>query len=111
MATKRSFREFTAELLQDQGYSTASVPDGKAALTYLRSQTPSVILLDLMMPGMDGVSFRERQLLEPAIAEIPVVVMTALRTDLPLPNGLTRRVLKPFDIETMVHEIEAATAH
>jgi CheY-like chemotaxis protein len=65
--------------LREAGYQVATASNGSQALHWLRSQDvrPCVILLDLMMPVMDGRAFREAQLRDPALAEVPVVVITA----------------------------------
>jgi len=75
----RDIREIVMETLADEGYETAGATNGKHALEQLRSGAPlpCVILLDIMMPVMDGRSFRAAQLADPALADIPVVVMTA----------------------------------
>jgi CheY-like chemotaxis protein len=66
------------DMLEDHGYSVQVAADGAAGLALLRSgYRPCVILLDLAMPGMDGWDFRAAQLREPALADIPVVVMSA----------------------------------
>jgi CheY-like chemotaxis protein len=66
-------------LLQGEGYTADSVSDGRAALAYLRSGAPAphLIILDLMMPVMDGWQFLRERLKEAALAAIPVVVFTA----------------------------------
>jgi two-component system response regulator MtrA len=66
-------------LLQAEGYAADSVSDGRAALAYLRSGTPTphLVILDLMMPVMDGWQFLRERLKEAALAAIPVVVFTA----------------------------------
>jgi CheY-like chemotaxis protein len=71
-------RETLCEVLTDAGYETASAVDGVEALRYLRDGgAPCVILLDLMMPNMDGWQFRIRQQKDPLLSKIPTAVMTA----------------------------------
>lgn len=72
-------RETILDTLEDGGVPAAGAPDGAAALRYLRSaQTkPSLILLDLMMPNLNGAQFREQQLVDPELASIPVVILSA----------------------------------
>jgi CheY-like chemotaxis protein len=65
-------------LLQAEGYAADSAPDGRAALAYLRGHpSPRLILLDLMMPVMDGWQFLAEKHLDPQLAAVPVVVFTA----------------------------------
>jgi len=71
-------RETLSDVLQDEGYSVATAPDGRVAIDYLRAgHRPHVILLDWMMPRCDGAQFRAEQLGDPALAGIPVVLLTA----------------------------------
>jgi CheY-like chemotaxis protein len=71
-------REALTELIGDMGYSTAEAQNGREALQYLSSHSaPRLILLDMMMPVMDGLQFRQEQLKDSRIASIPVVVITA----------------------------------
>ncbi len=66
-------------LLESEGYHVSVAPNGRAALDLLAQgdPLPSVILLDLMMPVMNGFEFRKAQLADPRIAAVPVVLMTA----------------------------------
>ena len=71
-------REMMAQLLTLEGYQIEAVANGREALEYLNeAPRPDVILLDLMMPIMDGWSFRLEQRHDPRLAEIPIVVLTA----------------------------------
>jgi two-component system response regulator MprA len=67
-----------SESLENEGHEATCVSNGREALDYLRSGNPvCVILLDLMMPVMNGWEFRQRQLQSADLASIPVVVVTA----------------------------------
>lgn len=71
-------RELVRIFLAHKGHTAVSVSNGQEALTYLdRQPLPELILLDLMMPVMDGATFREVQRQQPRLARIPVVVMSA----------------------------------
>ena len=74
-------RDSIVEFLDDNGYQAVGAADGQQALNTLAAGgvLPCLILLDLMMPIMDGRSFREHQLQTPQIAGIPVVVFSAYR--------------------------------
>ncbi len=75
-------REALGEALSEEGFETRLFESGRAALEFLRAAVdgaPSLILLDLMMPGMNGWQFREEQLRDERLREIPVVVITASR--------------------------------
>jgi CheY-like chemotaxis protein len=70
--------QLVGEVLESAGYRTAIAGNGVEALDQLRANThPDLILLDMMMPVMDGWTFREEQCKEPALASIPVVAVTA----------------------------------
>jgi CheY-like chemotaxis protein len=75
----RDIRDSLIETLEDHGFRAAGAANGIEALDVLRTsaERPSLILLDLMMPMMDGPEFREEQLKNPSWAEIPVVVISA----------------------------------
>lgn len=71
-------RETLSEYLEELGYRVKSASHGAEALATLqRDGPPCLILLDLMMPVMDGYQFRAAQLANRALAEVPVVVLSA----------------------------------
>jgi two-component system, chemotaxis family, chemotaxis protein CheY len=75
-----AIREAVAELLTLEGYRTAMAANGAEALSVLAGGArPALILLDLMMPVMDGFQFRSRQQQDPKLADIPVIVFSAGR--------------------------------
>ena len=73
-------RRALAMLLSLEGYSVATAEDGLSGLRVLLEQRPSLVLLDLTMPRMDGWEFREEQrsLPDASLAAVPVIVLTAL---------------------------------
>jgi len=74
-------RDSLLEVLEENGYEAIGAGDGREALDKLAALDgpPCLIVLDLMMPGMDGREFRKHQLEDPALAAIPVVVISAFR--------------------------------
>jgi CheY-like chemotaxis protein len=100
-------RETLAELLGEEGYDTACCEDGETALAYLRSaaRQPVLIVLDLMMPVMNGWQFRDQQLEDASLRSIPVVGMTANRGTQPL-RDVPTILLKPFGIGELLQVIE-----
>ena len=66
-----------AVLLETEGFQVLTASNGAEALKALKVARPSVILLDLMMPVMSGDEFRQKQLADPAVADVPVICMTA----------------------------------
>jgi CheY-like chemotaxis protein len=101
-------REMMAQLLALEGLRAATVANGKEALQYLTGgECPEVILLDLMMPVMDGWEFRRRQRADPSICDVPVIVLSAL--DQPRSRDLHAAAFlkKPLDFDRLlelVHE-------
>ena len=71
-------REALAEVLEDEGFRVQTAANGLEALQLLRgSAPPKIILLDLMMPVMDGYQFLEEQRKDASLAAIPVAIITA----------------------------------
>jgi DNA-binding response OmpR family regulator len=98
-----------AHLLRDEGYDVEVAFDGRAALDRLRRDPlPSLILLDLMMAGMDGIEFRVRQLADARMARVPVIVMSA-RPDV---AALASQLLvadflpKPMNFQELLHVVQ-----
>jgi CheY-like chemotaxis protein len=107
---EQDIRETIAEILEGAGMRVATASDGRQAMDWLRAQKvkPRVILLDLMMPVMDGWTFRAEQLVVPELASIPVVILSAM-TDLPRWAGELRvaeYLSKPIDLSQLLSAVE-----
>ena len=95
-------------LLEDEGYKVLTVTNGLSALSTLErlAELPSLILLDLMLPVMDGWHFAERMRLNTRLANIPVVIMSAYQ-DPPPPEGVLGFLKKPVDDEALLRVVSA----
>ena len=102
-------REALSEVLRDEGYAVAMAADGREALDHLRRQSrPSLILLDLTMPVMNGWQFRDEQRQDPDLSEIPVVILSAsdrLSEQMGW-LGVTAYVRKPIELGQLLRLIE-----
>lgn len=70
-------RQSLADLLMEEGLQVTQAVDGRDALARLASQSVDLILLDYMMPEMDGLAFRQVQRAHPTLSHIPVILLTA----------------------------------
>lgn len=106
----RDVRDAMVEALEEAGYTVLAAEDGREALRALQRYLPRVILLDLMMPNMDGFQFRAEQKKRPDWADIPVVVISAEgRVDERAPTIDTAGHLpKPIKLDRL---LEIARAH
>ena len=94
-------RHALQDILRDEGYLVACVDNGRQALDVLQAGArPCVILLDIKMPQMDGLTFRREQMQDPSIADIPVVFFTADSSGKGEAEGLgvTFFLKKPVDL-------------
>jgi DNA-binding response OmpR family regulator len=107
----RAIRGFVAEVLMDEGYDVKTAENGNEALAVSREWHPDLIVLDLMMPVMDGWTFRARQRQEDALADVPVVVTSAATTLRTHRDTLEPCVLlpKPFELEELLGAVESCT--
>ena len=102
-------REALVRSLEHAGYEVIAAVDGSAGLQLLQwGIVPCVVLLDLMMPVMDGWTFRRRQLADPAVAAIPVIVISAdsRATELATSPGVLAVLLKPIDVDALLLSLE-----
>jgi CheY-like chemotaxis protein len=107
-------REAMKLLLETEGYAVATAANGEEALQVLHSGiVPCLILLDLMMPKMDGFQFRRDQLREPTLARIPVAVYSGHYDPTEYAPFLRAAAYlhKPLETDTVLKIVRAYAAH
>jgi CheY-like chemotaxis protein len=105
-----SIREILRLILCEEGFQVREAENGQRALLALETWRADVILLDLMMPVMDGAAFRVEQRKTASIADIPVVVLTASRPVF-APTvealGCSAVLSKPCDLNLLIGNVSA----
>ncbi len=102
-----AIRESVAEILADEGYEVSLAADGGAGLRAARARRPDVVVLDLKMPKVSGPDYIMASRADPALADVPVIVMTADATA-ERSGGLAVAAIcwKPFRADRLLREIE-----
>lgn len=96
------------ELLTWAGYTVSSARNGEAGMEELARARPALVILDYMMPVMDGLGMLRAMRADAAFAKIPVILMTAAPRALPLKDKQWNALLaKPFDATELLETIEA----
>jgi CheY-like chemotaxis protein len=96
-----SIRRMIVAALRRDGYVFREAPNVKEALDLMRSEHPNVVVLDLMMPILSGWDVLQARELEPALKEIPVIIISANRAPevaTAVDKGICAFLPKPFDI-------------
>src|ERR1041385_7268997 len=103
-------RETLGQMLSDEGYVVDMAVDGEEALACVKAARPDVILLDLMMPGMNGRQFLQALRNDPAYEHVPVLIMTAVHgLEVNLASiGASEVVEKPFDADDLLNKVALA---
>ena len=101
-------RHGLVELLRLRGYSPYEARNGAEGIELLREHPDTrVVVLDLTMPGTNGFWFREQQLMEPALAHVPVIVFTGSAKVEQLHRlAVADVLLKPFSVDDLFEAIE-----
>jgi DNA-binding response OmpR family regulator len=101
--------------LQLEGYEVLEAADGDAGLEMVRLERPDLVLLDVMMPGLDGWQFMKEIKADPALSEVPIVLLTArvqredeIRGWL---SGAADYLPKPFNPSTLTEVVRRTLMH
>jgi len=96
--------------LESEGYRVIGASQGLDALEEMRAENPELVILDVMMPGMNGWQVLERKGADPQIAQIPVILLTVLAEDMDVMKGLEKGAIeyitKPFDLAHLVSTVK-----
>ncbi len=96
--------------LELEGYDVVSAPDGEEALEAVVNQRPDIVVCDVMMPGVDGLTVLRNMRANPRTSKIPFVVVSAKaqRSDVKaaLDMGADRYITKPFDPQELLDAVE-----
>jgi DNA-binding response OmpR family regulator len=107
-----SVRGLLHTLLTGEGYEVATASDGLAGLVKASSARPDLMLLDLMMPDLGGVRVLEELRGDPALADVPVIVVTGKLEAVPPLRGLLGEdnvFVKPFGVAELLARVAAVT--
>jgi len=108
---ERPLLQLIRHTLKLLGYNVMSVSSGEEGLAMIYQQKPALVLLDLMMPGLDGRGVYRRMKADKNLADIPVIVITALMSDNRegiIVDGLPPvddYITKPFEVERLIKAV------
>jgi CheY-like chemotaxis protein len=109
-----SVRRLVCDVLQAYGYSTVDAADGFSALRLVQSERPDCVVLDVMMPGLDGHAVLTRLRESDYGRDLPVVMLTAAADDAQAwqawSEGVDYFLAKPFDPDELLHFLDYLSA-
>jgi CheY-like chemotaxis protein len=105
----RDVREMLALLLRQESYEVMTASNGAEALNAMRHRRPCLVLLDLMMPVMNGWDFRRFQVADPELADVPVICLTAFFDPARVTDELNVQCFrKPVALDDVLHVVHTA---
>jgi len=100
-----------ATALEKHGFETVVASDGEEAISIAKSQVPDLILMDIVMPGMNGFQATRQLAKNPSTAAIPIVMVTTKDQETDkvwgLRQGAVEYLMKPIDAEALVAAVQA----
>jgi len=108
---EESIRELVTYTLRKEGYQAVGAASGEKALALAQVQPPDLVLLDLMLPGIDGLSVCRRLRQNPATAGVPIIMLTAKGEEADIVTGLNSGasdyITKPFSRNVLLARVRA----
>ena len=108
----RSTFDLVRQSLKPLGYRVVRATSGRQGLTMMKKQKPDILLLDLMMPDVNGWDVYRAIKTDDTLADVPVIVITARAADIDggtVINNLPKAdeyIIKPFDVEQVIQAIQ-----
>lgn len=106
-----TIRDIEVYTLNTTGFEAKGFPGGAPMFAALKTEMPELIVLDIMMPGDDGITILKKLRSNPATCDIPIIMATAKGTEMDMITGLDTGaddyLVKPFGIMTLVSRIKA----
>ena len=103
-----------SDFLRSKGFTVAEAMDGESALEMIKEDAPDLILMDIQMPGIDGLEVAKRLKAAPATKRIPIIAMTALAMkgdeELCLRRGCDGYLKKPINLKEMLEVVNSHLA-
>ena len=104
-------RKVVARLLAQEGYRVIEAGNGPLAVELARRHCPTLLVMDINLPGIDGLEVARQIRADPALEDVPIIAMTAYvaasTTAMAHRAGIQHVISKPFDIQTMMQAVLA----
>src|SRR5215212_7282264 len=104
-------RTIVREILHEEGYEVIEAPDGRVMLEMMAKERPDLVLMDVMMPVVDGREAYRQLRLRPEHRDVPVVMMSAGVRPIKLDPSIAGFMAKPFDLSQLVDLVARLIGH
>jgi CheY-like chemotaxis protein len=104
-------RTIVREILHEEGYAVIEAEDGQVMLEVMARERPDLVLMDVMMPGIDGREAYQQLRSNPENRDVPVVMMSAGVRPIKLDPSIAGFMAKPFDISQLVELVVRLIGH
>jgi DNA-binding NtrC family response regulator len=103
-------RDVMADILRAHGLAVRTAGSASAAMRIMRASRPSLVIIDLLMPGESGFALRSAMLREPDLADVPVIVVSGYWGNAPDALEVAAVIRKPIDIDRLLALVDEALA-
>jgi CheY-like chemotaxis protein len=104
-------RTIVREILHEEGYAVIEAADGRVMLEIVAREHPDLVLMDVMMPGIDGREAYQQLRSNPEHRDVPVVMMSAGVRPIRLDPSIAGFMAKPFDVTQLIELVARLIGH